>query len=288
MNRITILGMGAMGSRMAGLLLKSGYAVTVWNRSIEKTIPLVVAGATVAATPRAAVEECDLVICMVRDDEASQQIWLDPDRGALLGLPKNAIAIESSTLTVAWAQDLGQKCAAQGIPFLDAPVAGSRPQAEAAQLIYFVGGDSATLDQAMPVLKSMGGAIHHCGATGSGAAIKLMVNALLSIQVAALSELIGLMRPCGLDEAQAIHILTATPVCSPAAKAAAAGILARNFTPLFPIELVEKDLAYVLGTAQAQGVLMPLAEATQSIFAQALAKGHGAANITGVAQLYLD
>lgn len=121
--------------------------------------------------------------------------------------------------------------------FIDAPVAGTLPQADTAQLIYFVGGDVETFTKAQPILQTMGSSIHHAGIVGSGMTIKLAVNTLFGIQISALGELMGLMKGCGLDEAKAIEILTSTPVCSPAAKGAAAGMLARNFSSLFPIEL---------------------------------------------------
>jgi 3-hydroxyisobutyrate dehydrogenase len=287
MAKITVLGMGAMGSRMALSLLKAGHQVTVWNRNLDKTESVVKAGAKAADTPRAAVKNAEFVISMVRDDEASKQVWLDTKTGALAGLGQNAIAIESSTLTVSWTKELGQQFQNQGIAFLDAPVAGTLPQADTAQLIYFVGGDIATFTQAQPILQGMASAIHHAGVVGNGMTIKLAVNALLGIQVSALGELIGLMKGCGLDETKAVEILTSTPVCSPAAKGAAAGILARNFAPLFPIELVEKDLGYAVKTAGDNGSKLPLAAATQKTFSNAIAKGYGADNITGIAQLYI-
>ncbi len=276
-----------MGSRMALSLLKADHEVTVWNRSPGKTDLVVKAGAVVADTPRTAVKDADFAISMVRDDEASKQVWLDSETGALAGLSKNAIAIESSTLTVAWTKQLGEQFQQHLIAFLDAPVAGTRPQAEAAQLIYFVGGDAEAFTKAKPILQAMGSAVHHLGSVGSGMTIKLVVNSLFSIQISALGELIGLMRGCGLDEAKAIEILTSTPVCSPAAKGAAAGILARKFSPMFPIELVEKDLTYAMKTAQANDTKLPLVEAAQHIFASAIEQGYGDNNITGIAQLYL-
>lgn len=287
MSKVTVLGMGAMGSRMALALLNAGHQVTVWNRNLDKTTSVVKAGAKVADTPRIAVANADFVISMVRDDQASRQVWLDSAMGALLGLPQNAVAIESSTLTVAWTKELGREFEERNMAFLDAPVAGTLTQAEAAQLIYFVGGNLETFTQAQPILQAMGSTIHHAGAVGSGMTIKLAVNALFGIQISALGELLGLMKGCGLDETKAVEILTSTPVCSPAAKGAAVGMLARNFSPLFPIELVEKDLGYAVNTAQANGGKLPIAAATQHTFSEAIQQGHGSDNITGIAQLYI-
>ena len=248
MARITILGMGAMGSRMAAALLRAGHEVTVWNRNPDKTVPLVAVGAISATSPRSAVATADFAISMVRDDEASRQVWLDQHTGALAGLRASAIAIESSTVTVAWVRELYANCCAYGIAFLDAPVAGSRPQAEAAQLIYFVGGEAAVVAQADPILKAMGSTVHHAGPASSGAAIKLVVNALL----------------------------------------AASAMLARNFVPMFPIKLAEKDLGYILEGAAENNARMPMVQATASAFTEAAEHGYGGDNITGLVQLYSD
>lgn len=286
MARVAVLGLGAMGSRMAQKLMAAGHEVAVWNRSPEACRPFAATGATVATSPRAAAAEAAFVIAMLRDDTASQTVWLDPETGALAGLEQGAIGIESSTLTVGYVRDLAARFAAAGRRLLDALVAGSRPQAEAAQLIYLVGGEAEVLAKADPVLRVMGSAVHHAGAAGDGAAVKLAVNTLLGVQVAALAEIIGLFAKSGLDPARSIEILTATPVCSPAAKGAAASMLSGAFAPMFPAELAEKDFGYALAAATSAGATMPLTEATRSVLVAALARGFGPDHLTGVVRLY--
>jgi 3-hydroxyisobutyrate dehydrogenase len=287
MKHITILGLGAMGSRMAASLLKAGYSVTVWNRSVDKAASLVSLGARAAVTPREAAREADLVISMVRDDKASRSIWLDTPDGALAGMRAGSVAIESSTLTPDWVRTLAGEAAKRSIAFLDAPVAGSRPQAEAAQLIYLVGGDATALQSVEPVLRSMGGAVHHAGPVGSAAVVKLMVNALFGIQVAAVAELLSLAERAGLDSAKALDILSSTPVASPAAKLAGQGMLARNFAPMFPVELVEKDFGYAIDAASDVHTVLPVTQSTLMVLRHALAQGLGDKNLTAVAQLYV-
>lgn len=283
MAKVSVLGMGAMGSRMALSLINVNHDVTVWNRSLAKTEAIKQAGARVADTPRNAVKEAEFVISMVRDNEASKKVWLSDD-GALAGMNKEAIAIESSTLSVAWTKELGKELERQGIAFLDAPVAGTRPQAEAAQLIYFVGGEKIAFEKVRPILQTMGSKIHYVGEIGSGMTIKLAVNSLFAIQVSAMGELINLMGQSGLDGAEAVEVLTSTPVCSPAAVMAAKAIVARKFAPLFPIELVSKDLEYAIALTDETN--LPLVTATQKIYATAVDRGYAEDNITGIAQLY--
>jgi 3-hydroxyisobutyrate dehydrogenase-like beta-hydroxyacid dehydrogenase len=116
--------------------------------------------------------------------------------------------------------------------------------------------------------------------------VKLGVNAMLGIQVAALAEVIGLMRAGGVDPARAVEILAATPVMSPAVGAAAASMLAGRFAPLFPVDLVEKDFSYVQAAAEAAGGSMPLAGAAREVMRQAIAQGYGEENLTGIVRLY--
>lgn len=287
MAKIAVLGMGAMGSRMAAVLLNAGHQVTVWNRSLEKTLPLTEAGAVSASSPRDAVASVDFAICMVRDDQASQYVWLDPEVGALAGLPENAIAIESSTLSVAWVKQLAQQFYQRKVPFLDAPVAGTRPHAEAAKLIYLVGGEETIVEQARPILMTMGGVLHHVGETGSGAIVKLMVNTLFGVQVAVMGELLSIARNCGLGESKVTEVISSTPVCSPVAKAGAEAMAASKFAPMFPIELVEKDFSYALELAKTSASQATIIEATKGVFSQAIQKGYGEDNITGIMQMYL-
>jgi 3-hydroxyisobutyrate dehydrogenase len=287
MNRVSVLGMGAMGSRMAASLLKAGYQVTVWNRTAERVQPVQALGATLAATPREAARGADVVISMLRDDVASRSAWLDADHGALTAMAAGSIAIESSTLTPAWVRELAQAAQGRGVEFLDAPVAGSRPQAEAGQLIYLVGGAAATLQRAEPLLKSMGGAVHHAGEVGSGATVKLMVNALFGMQVAAMAELLGWAQRAGLDASKALEIMCSTPVTSPAAKMAGQGMLAGNFAPMFPLELVEKDFGYALDSASDSGSVLPLAQSTHAVMQNAMTHGLAEHNLTALAKLYV-
>jgi 3-hydroxyisobutyrate dehydrogenase len=285
--KIAMLGLGAMGSRMVQNLLRDNYSVVVYNRTAEKAKPWIEQGAIFAATPREAASQADVVISMVTDDAASRSTWLDPETGAISGLRKDAIAIESSTLTVGWTQELAATITKQGANFLDAPVVGSRPQAEAGKLIYLVGGNANVLEKIRPILISAGGAsIYSLGAVGQGMAMKLAVNALFGIQVAALAEVLSLLRNQGVAQEQALNCLGELPVLSPAAKLAGGLMLTQNHAPLFPISLVEKDFRYVSQLAQTVNAEVPIATAIGEIFQDAVEQGLGTHNITGIMQRF--
>lgn len=286
--KIAVLGAGAMGSRIVQNLLEAKYQVTIYNRTAEKVKPLLDRGAIYAATPKEAADRSDIVISMVRDDEASREVWLDPKTGAILGLGKEAIAIESSTLTIEWTIELAAAIERHGATFLDAPVVGSRPQAEAGKLIYLVGGKAEVLTEAEPLLLAAGGAIvHHLGSIGRGMAMKLAVNALFGVQIAALAEIIGLLDKQGISSDRAMACLGELPIISPAAKVAGSLMVANNHAPLFPIDLVEKDFRYVLQTAQASEASMPVSTAIHDIYQTAIDRGFGNNNITGVVRLFI-
>jgi 3-hydroxyisobutyrate dehydrogenase-like beta-hydroxyacid dehydrogenase len=284
--KVGILGAGAMGSRIAQNLLKAGHPVIIYNRTADKVHPLVKQGAIYAATPREAAEQADIVMSMVSDDDVSRQVWLDPATGALQGLRKDAIAIESSTLTVEWTKALAAAIARQGKNFLDVPVVGSRPQAEAGKLIYLAGGQAAVLANIQPVLQSAGAAVvHHVGPVGQGMAMKLAINALFGIQVAALAELIGMLDKQGIAPEKAMECLGELPVMSLAAKGAGSLMVANHHAAMFPIGLVEKDFRYVIQTAKAADAAIPVSTSTHHIYQGAIAEGYENQNITGIAQL---
>jgi 3-hydroxyisobutyrate dehydrogenase len=283
MTQIAVLGLGAMGSRMAARLLAAGHAVTVWNRDPARTAALGDAGAAIAATPRAAALGASVVLSMVRDDAASRLVWLDPVSGALAALAPGAIAVECSTLTVGQVQSLAKEAQRRGIGFVDAPVAGSRPQAEAGQLIVLAGADPATLERVRPVLDALAGAVLLAGPPGAGAALKLAVNALLGVQVAALAEVLALLESHGIGAAAAAGLLGQVPVTSPAAKGALASMAAGAYAPAFPVELVAKDFANLAASAP---MPLPVTQAVAQVFGAAIAAGLAGEQLTAVRKLY--
>jgi len=287
MSNIAFLGLGAMGSRMAHNLLRAGHRVTVWNRTPGPAELLVQAGARPARTPREAATGVDCVMVMVRDDEASRQVWLDAQTGALAGMAPGALAIDSSTLSPAWVRTLGQAVAAQGPAFLEAPVSGTLPQAESGKLIFLTGGEAAVFQRAEPLLQPMGTQIHHVGPLGTGALVKLCTNTLLGVQATVVAELIGLLRRSGADAARALEVVAATAVWSPIATRHAKAMLANDFAPQFPVALIEKDFRYTLEAAGSAAAAPTIAAARQ-VFADAMAQGLGELNHTAVVQLFSD
>ena len=276
MTRIAFLGLGAMGQRMAAHLAEQ-HELTVYNRTPSRAQKLVELGATLAETPAEAVREAQVVISMVTDDAASEQLWLANDQSAIHGLRQGALVIESSTVTPGWIARLGERITARGARLIDAPVAGSTPQAEARQLAILVGGDAQDLERARPVLSEMGSTILLVGELTHGAILKLVVNALFASQVALMAELLQAVEGAGLDPDKILGLLSKMPVTSPAAAGAANLMLAADHAPRFPVNLVSKDLGYAreLGT-------MPVVAAAHTRFELARREGLGEQNISVV------
>ncbi|PKN55168.1 MAG: NAD(P)-dependent oxidoreductase [Deltaproteobacteria bacterium HGW-Deltaproteobacteria-14] len=285
MTRIAFLGLGLMGRRMARRLVAAGHDVVVWSRSgVPEDAPELRARA--AASPRAAAAQADVVIAILSDDGASAAVWDDPESGALAGLRPGAVAIESSTLSPARVTALGERVRAVGAHFLDAPVVGSLPQAEAGVLVFLAGGDPAVVDGVRDLLGVMGGAVHSVGPTPAGAVTKLIVNTLLGTQIALFGELLGFAGRAGLDPAATLEVLGALAVTSPVAKGMAGLMVAKDHAPRFKVSLMEKDVRYAAEAAAAVGASLPIAERVAELYRGAIAAGDGDANLTAIARRY--
>ncbi|MEO0811689.1 MAG: NAD(P)-dependent oxidoreductase [Myxococcota bacterium] len=285
MARIGFLGLGAMGSRMAAHLLNGGHDLVVYNRSDAPAEALVRQGAIRAATPQEAAKDAECVITMVTDDPVSRSLWLEGEAAAIHGLSAGTVVVESSTVTASWVQELAEAVEAKGAHCVDAPVIGSRPQAEAQQLVYVVGAEPLVLERVQPILSLMGGAVHHVGPLGHGAAMKLAVNAMFASQVELLGEVLGMLQRAGIQPVTAMEILGQLPVTSPAAKGVGALIVADKTDPLFPVDLVAKDLRYAVSSAAPDHA--PALSAVQRSYEWAQEEGLGDRNINAVAKLFV-
>jgi 3-hydroxyisobutyrate dehydrogenase len=282
MQRVAILGLGIMGGGMAANWLAKGFEVSVWNRTASKAQALAAKGAKVAATPRDAAQGADFIFAMVSDDEASRNVWLGPD-GGLAGAKSDAIGVESSTLTPDWVRELGRQAHAKGCGFLDAPVGGSRPAAEAGELRFFVGGDPQTYEAARPALAAVGSKMDLLGPLGAGATWKLINNQLGAGQIAALAEALEVAKRAGFKNEQISELILGGPAASPMVKLKLPRMLAQDFEPAdFALNLMLKDARYAAALAQSLGAPAGMIEGAAEAFARADAKGLGAKDIAAV------
>ncbi len=278
---VALLGLGTMGAGMAANLLKAGFSLSVYNRTAAKSQALTGAGARFAATPAKATKDASVVISMLSDDAASREVWLGSD-GALEEAGKDAILIESSTVSPAWIAELAEAASQRGIDLLDAPVTGSRTQAEAGQLSFLVGGSGAALERAAPVLKAMSKEIIHLGSVGSGAKMKLINNFLCGVQVASLAEGLTWIERSGLDREKALAVLKSGAPGSPLIGAISARIVSQNYSVNFLLSLMTKDLLYAQNEAARNNVDLKTAEVARSLFEAAIAQGLGNEDMSSV------
>lgn len=280
---VAILGLGIMGSGMASRLLSADFAVTVYNRSREKSSPLVSAGAFAAATPREAASRSRVILSMVSNDDASRDVWLG-DNGALAGAASGSLLIESSTLTGGWIHELAFEASRIGCQFLDAPVTGTKPHAASGELVFLVGGPGDAVAAAQPVFSVLGRQTHHFGPIGSGTLMKLVNNFVCGVQAASLAEALSLIDAGGLDRAQALAILTGGAPGSGIVKRVADRVTAGDFTPNFALRWMAKDLSYALREASTRKVSLATAAAALSLFQQAINQGHGDEDFSAVSK----
>lgn len=270
--KVAVLGLGIMGSGMARNLLRAGFDAAVWNRSRSRTEALGEAGARIADTPAEAAQDADIVLAMLSDDEVSRTVWNGAD-GALAAMRPGTVAIECSTLTAAWVRELAQAGSGRGVGVLDAPVTGSKAQANEGKLRFFVGGEAEVVDRARDVFGAMGNEVIHLGPSGAGATLKLVNNFLCGVQVASLAEAIAMLERSGLDVPRAVELLGAGAPGSPILKMLAQRMLDRAYEPNFLMPLMAKDLGYAAAEFAAQGIPLPSAEAAKARFDAAAAAG---------------
>jgi 3-hydroxyisobutyrate dehydrogenase len=282
--KVSVLGLGIMGAGMARQLIAKGFTVAVWNRDSRKAATLAAAGARIAGSAADAARGADVVLAMLANDEASRSVWLG-EAGALAAMREGAIAVESSTLTVDWIRELSGAAEQRGVGFLDAPVTGSKVQAESGALSFLVGGPAELLERVRPALTAMSGSISHMGPTGSGAVMKLINNFLCGVQVASLAEAIAMAERSGLDARQAAAVLGSGSPGSPLVKIVAQRMLDRAYAPNFFVPLMAKDLLYARQVFAQAGIELKSADIARERFVAAERGGFAEQDIASIVEL---
>jgi len=282
--QVALLGTGTMGSGMARNLRKAGFPLAVYNRTREKAEQLSETGAQVADTPARASAGAAVVISMLADDDASREAWLG-SHGALKAMQAGAIVIECGTVSPKWVQELHEKAGARGLRMMDAPVTGSRPQANAGELTFLVGADQATLEAVRPILEPMSKAILHLGPVGSGAELKLINNFLCGVQIASFAEALVWIERSKLDREQALEFLKTGAAGSGIFKQMSERMTARTYEVNFLLRLMEKDLRYAQHAAAAKDLALTTAASSNKLFERAEAAGYGEYDMSAVVEV---
>jgi len=279
--KVTFIGLGIMGSRMAQNLRKHQIDLTVYNRSIEKTDALLALGATVAQTPLEAVKDADVVFSMLSTPEVVQSIFLG-ESGVLQYIKPGAIWVDCSTVNPSFSKTVSKQAKDMKVNFLDAPVAGSKPQAEQAELAFFVGGDTEILSVVEPLFKHMGSKVLHIGEPGQGAAFKMVVNVLLAQSMLMFSEATILGQKMGISREFMLEVLPNLPVSAPFTKMKAEGLKSENYDVQFPLEWMYKDLHLACLSAYEHNQSLFLASITKEVYADAYKSGMGRLDFSAI------
>jgi 3-hydroxyisobutyrate dehydrogenase/2-hydroxy-3-oxopropionate reductase len=276
MSTIAVVGLGAMGSRIARRLLQAGRQVVVWNRTSERVAELVELGALAAASPADATRRADVVLTMVSGPAALRAVTEGPS-GLAAGASRSTTVIEMSTVGPAAVSRLAAALPEE-IGLLDAPVLGSLREAESGRLTVFVGGPDALVERWMPLLSALGSPTH-VGPLGSGAAAKLVANSTLFGVLCILGESLALADGLGLTRQAAYEVLTATPIAAQVERRWGE-IETGEYPVRFALSLARKD-ADLIAEAGA-GLDLRLTEAARTWFAQAEAAGWGERDYSAV------
>ena len=271
MSRIAVVGLGAMGGRIAQRLLGAGHELVVWNRTAEKMRRLLELGAAPAASPADAAGRAEAVLTMVSDPTALRAVTEGPEGVATAASPALTV-IEMSTVGPGAVSRLASALPA-GTGLLDAPVLGSLAEAESGSLTIFVGGPETLAERWRPLLGTLGLPVY-VGPLGAGAAAKLVVNAALLGILGLLGEALALADSLGLSREAAFDVLAASPLAAQAERRRAA-IEAGEYRPRFRLALARKDADLIAEAATAAGVDLRLAPAVRSWLADAEAAGWG-------------
>lgn len=257
---------------MAARLLAAGAPLTVWNRSTERGGDLVARGARGAKTPADAVYDAEVVITMLADPAALEQVLTAPD-GVLKTLRRSALHIDCSTVGPAVARATAAQCAARGAGYVDAPVMGSVPAAEQGTLTILASGAAADVERARVVLSHLGTTILPTGETGSASALKLVMNLLIAGQTELLAEAFLLAERAGLPPDLVRGALAGSVLNSPFIGYKAPQLLERQFTPLFTTALLLKDIDLALELARTHDLSLPGVRAVRDAYAASAAAG---------------
>lgn len=268
---IGLIGLGLMGRPMGHNLLRAGFPLVVWNRSKDKAADLVRGGAQLAAGPRDAAAQADVLITIVSDPPALEQVlWgtqgATERTGALDGLRPGSVLVDASTVSPDLARRVAGACAERGVDFLDAPVTGGTWGAEKGELVFMVGGKAEVLERVRPVLAALGRRFFLLGPNGAGQTVKLGMNLLLALEVDALVEALALVTAAGVPAERLIEVMQSSMGRSPLLDVKAPLILKNDFPPSFPLRLMHKDLRLALELAKQLGTPLPAAAAAYATF----------------------
>jgi 3-hydroxyisobutyrate dehydrogenase-like beta-hydroxyacid dehydrogenase len=273
--QLGFLGLGIMGYRMAGHLLKAGHDVALWSHTAGKAQQLAKTGkGTACATPSEVAARSDVIFYCVGDTAMARQITVGPG-GLIERVRKDAIVCDCSTIAPEASIELNKAFAAKGAHFLDSPVTGSTGGAEKATLTFMIGGDKAVFERAKPYMEIMGKLFYYCGPPGNGLKAKVTQNLVGASILQCFAEGLVLATKAGIAPELMIEILENSAAKSGLASYKAPFILNRDFTTNFSAKWMHKDVGFALHLAKSLDIPLPATAVTEQMLQATIAKGWG-------------
>jgi 3-hydroxyisobutyrate dehydrogenase len=270
--RVGFVGVGAMGSRLVRRLLATGFKVAVYDVIRGNAEGLVGDGASVADSLAALSSTAEVIMSCLTNDDAVQRVFLDPE-GILAHAARGTIVVEMSTIRPQTSRELAREGATRGIHVLDVAISGSTPAVEQGSVTLLGGGDLEVFAAVEPLFKPIAKQYFHLGPSGSGTAAKLVVNTLLGVGMQAIAEACALGEKEGLAREQLLTFLAKTAVVAPAHVGKLARAARSDYSPQFPLRLMNKDFRLILETAANLNLGLPVTEAAFQVNSEALAFG---------------
>ncbi|HVX65760.1 MAG TPA: NAD(P)-dependent oxidoreductase [Bryobacteraceae bacterium] len=279
MAKLGFVGLGIMGKPMARNLLRAGHEVALWSHTASKAAELAREfKGKACSTPREVSQFAECVFLCVGDTDMSERVILGED-GLVAGAHPGLVIADTSTVSPARSRVIGERLAASGIKFLDAPCTGSKLGAENGTLTFMVGGDQATFEHIKPFFEPMGKQLYYCGGPGLGLQAKLTQNLILSNLLQAFNEGLVLSTKAGVDPELMLEILNNSAARSGLISFKAPYVFDRNFETNFSVKWMHKDVGLMLESGRDLNVPLPLTGLTQQMFRAALASGLGEQDI---------
>lgn len=271
-SKLGFVGIGYMGRPIAQRLLNSGFRLTAYDRHRTKAEELIRYGGTVAENVAELASSSDVVLSCLASDESVLSVYQGAD-GALAHAHPGALVIDLSTVSPQTSQELSRLGSERGVSVLDVTISGSTPVAEQGALTLFGGGDERCFTAAESIFRVIAKKYFYIGPSGSGATMKLVVNSLLGIGMQAIAEAVALGEKAGLDRNRLLDVLSETAVVAPAHVGKLERAKKGDYSPQFPLRLMNKDFGLILNLAAAVGAQMPATRAAFQVNAAEAADG---------------
>ena len=271
-NKLGFIGIGYMGRPIVQRLLASGFKVAAYDRDRNKAQELVQYGGTVSGSVAQLSSSCDVVLSCLPNDQAVLDVYRGPD-GVIANALRGALAIDMSTVNPATSLEISKLGSERGVEVLDVTISGSTPAAEQGALVLFGGGDEGCFFAAESIFRAIARKYFYLGPNGSGAVMKLVVNSLLGIGMQAIAEAVAFGEKSGLDRNRLLSVLSETAVVAPAHVGKFERAIKNDYSPQFPLRLMNKDFGLILSLAAAVGAEMPATRAAFEVNAAQSAQG---------------